>query len=547
MFMLPNGITSGANYNFIQTLSKKLHSKNYPDVSARMSRMQMFRISYTFWALLANMLKLISNNMLVPRWALGIETQNTTQDVNHLSHHYYTRGNWDNINKSIMIYCIKNNAENPIANATEKDGWTEIVNASKLLSTNNRHIVRVFEKQGNIEILTNKITWELIYAGLLFHVSYFIANPNEIRARNYYTAESIAKYPLILEILKNLVADPTKADVQLQQLEKEDYTALINYENLNRCFAMASNQEYEDLDKKINELERQMTFTLEDLRSKQKEYISKTEQRNIMFLKLEAKIEDNSKILSYIKKNKYIIDAIPATQNMKNQFYRNRNITGSIDTEHLIGLFVQAPLMQFDTFDLKNLTKNYTNRFALELEGTERQLYEILMPKIFLTQEYRMWISSVLVFNTKTFTTQDFTNDHKAYTNDYPNKGTDLPREIVHQFFPHPHITQQGCWGSHPDAIKAWAANSDHIGGLNQVCYMIQNLNYVDTPVVNKAYKNIKDEVLKTDAKDLIRGIENMETGNMMTVQEVFTEIAAKEGIKYNPRGVEHDEITETN
>ena len=191
-----------------------------------------------------------------------------------------------------------------------------------------------------------------------------------------------------------------------------------------------------------------------------------------MYAGLEEKdAEANQKeIIEFIIKNPYIADI-------------------ECISSHRLSIYYKAPIKYFEKNIMNILLNKYPDNDFL---------------KILQQDKYELWTECTIILDTYTFQIKP---DSSLATIDYIG---------------HPHLHEYSCVGNHPDEIAEWIKNNDYIGALEQISYMVMELNLADTVV----FKNLCT-LLKRDASK--RTFMNKQTKEFKSYSEIIKEMKNEE------------------
>lgn len=309
------------------------------------------------------------------------------------------------------------------------DTFTELKAINLHLQETNRHLVRVFKANNILIVLTNKVSWKMIFKikalnCKLFKDSFPTYNTDVEKAYTALATDDLNEFSRILNKILN-------------------YKTWFKYKRarLATCF---QNQKDYQLARKTQQID-DVIYNTERAEEKYKALLIKLQQLKEEYNVL-LNIDDNidtDEILDYIERHHYIKD-----------------ITKIGETT--LELHIEAPLIYFDEDYIEDY-KGYPNTDI-----------KYVMEEVFLKKKYRLWTRSRIQLNTNNF-----------------NTGALNINPVTKHFMPQPHLSRYGCQGNHPTQIRKWIETYDYIGCIEQIMVMACNINWTDGIVINEMFRTL--------------------------------------------------------
>lgn len=324
----------------------------------------------------------------------------------------------------------------------DTDVWTELKAVSLGLQENSRHYVKTLKSEHTLLILTNYVTWEMLFKikalqCTLFKEHSLTYNQDVV---DIYTAFVNKDLDTVNALLNKILDYPIWKEWQLNKIRT--------------CFTSSKERQLETYENKIE----QARISAEDAENIYKNRLKKLQECLEYYAMLENS-EDNfdvDEVLDYIGSHRYI-KAIT---------------TGSEQTQ--IGLTIEAPIQYYDT--------DYIEGFR----GFTHDDMKCVMHEVFLKGNYKLWTHCKIWLDTDTFRTS-----------------TGRIGDDGGPYLGHPHIDRYSCQGNHTDEIRRWLQNYDYIGCIEQIMAMVYNLNWTDGIVIKSMFEHILENANKPIFEDV--------------------------------------------
>ena len=297
------------------------------------------------------------------------------------------------------------------------------------LQENNRHLVRVFKADNTLLVLTNKITWTMVFKikalnCKLFEDQYCTYNKDVEKA---YTALA--------------TNDLDEFNKRIHKILNYKTWAKYKRDKLAKCFQINKENRLAEKSRQIEHITTDITIVEQRYKSHLAKLQRLKEEYNTLLCSEET--IDTNEILDYIECHRYIKEF------------------DKYDTT-VLELTIEAPIVYFD----EDVIENY--------KAFPNAAMKFVMEEIFLKKKYKLWTRAKILLNTTNFDTTALRLD---------------PRHD--KYLPQPHLSRYGCQGNHVEQIRKWISNYDYIGCIEQIMVMACNLNWTDGIVIQEMFKTI--------------------------------------------------------
>lgn len=313
------------------------------------------------------------------------------------------------------------------------DGVTELKAVGASLQQNQNHVIRVLKYNNTIIVITNQISWEIIFKLKALQCSLFSEKSKDKNEDVVGIYKALAENDLdtVNNLMNKILNYPLWKDLKLEATRQ--------------CFTVSK-------ENKLTRQKRVIESAKEKVSLKERAYCHAlvTLQDEMEYYNMLQNTEDNidiNEILDYMKKHPYIKDITPLEDNC-------------------IELYIEAPICYYDP--------EYVQGYRFPNESIEKGMNEV-----FVKEKYKLWTHCKITFDPSTF--------HTSIEERIGNNGGPYIR--------HPHIDRYGCQGNHPDEIQEWVKNYDYIGCIEQIMTMVFNLNWLDGTVINEMFDMLQYEV----------------------------------------------------